>query len=254
MTALLEVFTHVFDEGHWFAPGPSMIEWFLDYYAALAEHITVCVDTGSTDDTLDLCRSYGSQVSVERWQTDGEDDTAFVRLASQRIAQSKAVYAAWPDVDEFICSRGLFRGELEAHAQAGHMLLQAGRAFAMFSETFPTSKRLFDELKLGVEDPSYGPKPIIVSPRMRVFWLPGKHGLLEPHAPVVVEPRWQYRHARYLGMDYNAARNARNWERVPAGEKAKGHGIHCAPENDAQQRAWFAQSLKLAVNVDEVQE
>lgn len=140
----------------------DILPYTLRHYATFARRIVVH-DSFSTDNTRDICRSFGA--TIKDWDTGGKlNDPLAADLKNNCWKGTDATWVICVDADELVYfPRGV---EFTLH---NYMLDQVAVVkpcgFELFSETFPTTNgQIYDEVKMGASDDKWYAKPALFSP------------------------------------------------------------------------------------------
>lgn len=230
----------------------EMLPFYLRHYVPIATEIVI-YDDGSNDGSKDIARSC-SIVQLRDWQyPSGLHDDYMMELWQSAIAQAKADKIDWllvPDIDEILWAReGL--GAVFEQADANGYNVIASQGWNMTGDGLPKDdgkSQIWQLLTTGVLAPVYA-KSIIIKPVPTVIfnWNRGRHAMDPTNSGMSVSPPMvKLLHYRYLGFDYTARRNARNYERV--GEN-KGAAWSNAPNWRGEHSAsWSEKAKRLAMN------
>lgn len=227
----------------------EMLPFYLRHYEACADEIVI-YDDASDDGSTTIIRCCPI-ATLKQWPyPTGLNDDRMMHLWQTAMADAKRDGVDWiamPDIDEILYSkRGLRQTCLDAD-QLGYQVI-ASEGWNMTGDGLPKddgASQITELLQTGVRAPVYA-KSIIVNPRANVNWNRGRHALENCSPRVSPVPMVKLLHYRYLGHDYTARRNARNYERVGAD---KGCAWSNAPDYHGEHSARWAEGAKaLALN------
>lgn len=233
----------------------EMLPFYLRHYYPVAHEIII-YDDGSNDGCKDIARGCPA-VELRDWKyRSGLVDDYMMDLWQQAISEAKADKIDWlilPDIDEILWAfQGLTFVLENARAYGFHVI--ASQGWNMTGSGLPSDdgqSQIWQLLKTGVPAPVYA-KSIIINPQIdaKYEWNRGRHALDLTNGLRSTPPWVKLLHYRYLGYDYTAKRNARNYERVGAD---KGCAWSCSPTYKGEHSAeWAEKAKKLAVNALEV--
>lgn len=226
----IHVFTHFYNEAR-------MLPFWMRHYATFADRLTVFVDRDTTDASRQIAEAAGAEVRL--MPLAGLQDDAFVAFAADQVRACAADWALWPDCDEFIL--GDVRRVLADALPFGWPLLRPFHGWQMIHPEFPADdgRQLYQIVTRGTSEQGVT-KPVIVRPGAAFTWAAGKH----QSTPAAQWTRaLTMLHFRRLGLEYHLARNAQNWARLDARNRALGHGFQTAPEHAEAERGVFARAL-----------
>lgn len=221
----------------------EVLPFYLRHYASFADEI-VLYDDNSDDGskTLAVCCPI---VSLRPWPfPSGLVDDRMMDLWQMAMAEANRDGFDWiimPDIDEILYSDIGIRQTCLNADQKGYQVI-ASEGWNMTGDGLPKDdgrSQIYELLQTGVRAPVYS-KPIIVNPKARVSWNRGRHAL-ENCNPRVSPPWVKLLHYRYLGHDYTARRNARNYDRVGVD---KGCAWSNAPDYHGEHSARWAEGAK----------
>lgn len=210
--------------------------FFLRHYLTIAQKIVV-QDAGSTDGTRAICQHYGVDFrDSEPW---GMDELRRRNDAQQFVheAAGKCEWVIAPDADEFVLGDfdRAFRDAARMHCDVLHTL-----GWTMHGTGLPKDdgkSQIYELSNLGVR--LGGEKPIVVRSGGDFLWSSGKHFIETQHTRICC-PLLHLLHYRYMGYDYTAKRNARNYERSVEKLTAR----TCAPDYTGDESAAGAEKYK----------
>ena len=228
----------------------EMLPFFLRYYETIADIIHVW-DDHSDDGSRYILQGH-PKVCLHDWKfADGIDENKFLEFcySTYHIFVGLADWVMWPDIDEFLYHPQL--GLVLAEAQRdGHKIL-ATTGFNMIHEGLPPDdghSQIYELVKTGVPAPTYS-KPVIFQPDTLIRWNRGKHRLENTTEPAH-DAGIKLLHYRYLGHDYTAAKNARNYARCGLLSFDKSAAWTCDPYYTGEHSAQWAETmLKVAIPV-----
>lgn len=205
-----------------------MLPFYLRHYATVADEIHVW-DDQSDDGSRQILEKH-PKVFLHDWEHDGGiDEDKFLEFCYRTYPRfvGHADWIMWPDVDEFLYHPGLQR-ILESYLDAGCGILRS-TGYNMLHPGLPPDdgrSQIYELARNGVPSPVYS-KPIIFQPHIHVRWNRGKHAL--ECANPATEAGIKLLHYRYLGYEYTAQKNARNFARCGLLSGDKGPAWSCAP-------------------------
>jgi len=191
----------------------EIIPFWLRHYRTFASNITVW-DDSSDDGSVELLEAGGVEV-IEWPLAPGLNDAAMLEWSrtAYRRALSNAEWVMWVDIDEFIWSEDLAAVLSDPQYQKSGIIKPNG--FNMTGDGVPKddgASQIYHLNPMGVLAPVYS-KPVVFQPHIEMNWVRGRHSLEHQKEPEI-ESRIKLLHYRYLGYEYTAKRNARNYMRV----------------------------------------
>jgi glycosyltransferase involved in cell wall biosynthesis len=226
-----------------------LLPYWVRHYRAFCERVVVYVDDASDDGTASVAAEHGAEVRFHK--TGGLDDVAFVRFAQERYkeARGRADWVAWVDADEFLYHPRL-KERLSVLREQGVTLPQV-QGYQMVGEAPPRGPLpITAQIKKGLPAREYS-KVCVFDPELEVAWEVGKHTASVAGAVVGGgDDPFKLLHYRYLGHDWLTARNARNYARMPEGNRANKHGVETYPGYEGMYGpAWYEAMAAQAVEV-----
>lgn len=226
----------------------EMLPFYLRHYEQYADEIVLYDD--NSDDGSRTIAACCPLVKLMPWlNKPGLHDHAMMELwqwAMIDAARDGFDWIAMPDIDEILWSYNGLRAAIARADQRGYEVI-ASSGWNMVGDGLPQDdgkSQIYELLETGVRAPVYS-KPIIVKCGTPVTWNLGRHAL-ENCAPKLSPPMVKLLHYRYLGHDYTARRNARNYARVGPD---KGCAWSNAPDYHGEHSAQWAEGAKaLALN------
>ena len=228
----------------------TLIPYWVKHYRAFCERVLVYVDDASDDGTASLAAEAGAEVRFH--QTGGLDDIAFVRFAEEHYkeARGRADWVVWVDADEFLYHPSI-KERLSTLKGQGVTLPQV-QGYQMVGEAPPSGPRpLVEQITKGLPAREYS-KVCVFAPALEVAWEVGKHTANVAGAVVSGggDDPLKLLHYRYLGHEWLTARNARNYARMPEGNRANKHGVETYPGYEGMYGpAWYEAMAAQAVEV-----
>ena len=221
----------------------EMLPFYLRHYERYADEI-VLYDDNSDDGTRTIACCC-PVVTLRNWPfPSGLGDHNM--MASWQTAMKDAWldgfdWIAMPDIDEILWHPEGLRAACARADERGYEVI-ASSGWNMTGDGLPKDdgkRQIYELLQTGVRAPVYA-KPIIVKPGTKISWNLGRHAL-ENCSPHVSPPMVKLLHYRYLGHDYTARRNARNYDRVGPN---KGPAWSNAPDYDGEHSAQWSEFAK----------
>jgi hypothetical protein len=221
----------------------EMLPFYLRHYEQFADEIVV-FDDNSDDGSAVIARCC-DKVSLANWPfPSGLVDDNMMRLWQSSLSDAQQDgfdWVAFPDIDEILWNQQGIRATIARADERGYEVI-ASEGWNMMGDGLPKDdghSQIWQLLQSGVRAPVYS-KPIIVKVGTQVNWNRGRHAL-ENCSPKLSPPMVKLLHYRYLGYDYTARRNARNYARVGAD---KGCAWSCAPNYHGEHSAKWAEEAK----------
>jgi glycosyltransferase involved in cell wall biosynthesis len=209
------------------------------------------VDADTDDGTPELARREGAEVRLH--STGGKlDDVGFVAFAQNRYpeARGNAEWVAWVDADEFLYHPRLSERLDELRAQGVTYPRVSG--YQMVADAPPDGPgQLTEHVRRGLPAKEYG-KPCIFDPALDVRWTPGKHDASVTGAATRDDGSDPLKllHYRWFGERWLRERNARNFARIDAANRAVRHGQEVYPDWTGTYSAqWFREHAPEATEV-----
>jgi glycosyltransferase involved in cell wall biosynthesis len=140
----------------------KMLPFFLNYYTPIVDCMNF-MDSGSTDNTVEIIKSYGhkvTQTGLKFWDWDKMRD-----IYQNIWKSSKADYVFLMDVDEFFYHSNL-RAFLEESKDNIDIYQMEG--YQMVANKFPVSNTNIFDINIGVRLPLYD-KSTIFNPRVDIY-------------------------------------------------------------------------------------
>lgn len=226
----------------------QMLPFYLRHYAQYADEI-ILYDDASDDGSRALACSCPI-VTLRQWPyPSGLADHRMMELWQQAMKEAHRDGFDWiamPDIDEILWAKTGLRAACARATERNYEVITSC-GWNMTGDGLPADdgkSQIYDLLQTGVRAPVYA-KPIIVRTGSKVTWNLGRHAL-ENCCPRVSEPLVKLLHYRYLGHDYTARRNARNYARVGPD---KGPAWSNSPDYHGEHSATWAETAKaLALN------
>jgi len=221
----------------------EILPFFLRHYMSIADKLIVYSDN-STDGTDAILDAY-PKVERRAWPfITGLDDIANLDLAvrvNEELESTDFDWIIWVDADEFVIGNFISLASISAN-------IVRCEGYNMIFDGLPNDdgrSQIWELCQTGVESPTHS-KPIIYRNGVRPSWFYGKHCLnASPRHNLDTSGMFALLHYRFLGKDYTAKRNARNWNRVLRREYA----WSCDPEYTGTHSATWAESIHQAENV-----
>lgn len=222
----------------------EVLPFYLRHYEQCADEIIIYDD--ASDDGSRTIACCCPIVQLREWPfPSGLHDDQMMSLwqTAMREAYEDGVdWVAFPDIDEILWRQDGLRKACDiANARGDEVIGSEG--WNMVGDGLPKDdgqSHVYQLLQTGVHAPVYS-KPIIVRPSARVNWNRGRHALENCAPRMSKKPLVKLLHYRYLGHDYTARRNARNYERVGAD---KGCAWSNAPDYHGEHSAEWAEGAK----------
>lgn len=219
-----------------------IIPFFLRHYAAFADQILIW-DDKSDDGSRELLAA-SPKVQLADWGHDNGLDDHWAHkfwYGKLKDCREHVQWVALVDMDEFIWAADT--EEVFAKVQDYDVGRTSG--FNMVGDGFPKDdgRQIWEIHPWGVKSPIYS-KPILVRPDADVNWNYGRHAIEGGAARVTPEPVMKLLHYRYMGGDYTASRNGRNYERCNLNGGDKSFAWSNAPNYCGEHSAHWAEAVK----------
>lgn len=220
----------------------DVLPWFLRHYSSFVDEISV-FDDHSTDGSREML-ARNSKVILRDWPHEpGINEDLFLQHAYEWYPKAYPAFdwVFWVDPDEIIYAPDV-RAVLERNSQ--YEVLTT-RGYNMTGDGLPKDdgrSQLWNVSPWGVHAPVYS-KPVVFRPSAHVRWNRGKHAL-ESENRVTERPVLKLLHYRYMGGEYTAAKNAKNYARCGLKSGDKGAAWSCAPDYKGEHSANWADSIK----------
>lgn len=234
-----------------------IIPWYLRHYAQFADRILVW-DDNSTDGSRELLKAH-PLVTLYDWPHKTglfEDVNLHHAYDVYPSARGKADWCMWVDMDELIWHPQI-KYYLATQLNDFTNAVQP-RGYNMTGLGLPVNgyehKQIWEHLPMGVEAPNYS-KPVIFKPDVKIRWIRGKHRIENVHVNLHSTLLVKLLHYRYLGAQYTAFKNRKNYERCGGDTGDKAAAWTCGPEYDGPtlegSPSWAATLPGLSFNVIE---
>ncbi len=228
----------------------QILPFYLRHYSLFADEISV-FDDHSSDGSRELLQA-NPKVLLRDWPYDtGIDEDLFLKHAyewNRNAFQGGFDWVIWADPDEFIYAPDV-RKVLEESAE--FQVIQT-KGYNMLGDGLPKDdgkSQIWQIHKNGVSAPVYS-KPVVFKAKFKIGWNRGKHALEDCDPHISPEPRFKLLHYRYMGYQYTAQINAKNYSRCGLKNGDKNAAWSCAPDYKGEHSAaWAEKSKKKALNV-----
>ena len=227
-----------------------MLPWYLRHYEQYADEIVLYDD--ASDDGSRTIAACCPLVTLKEWPFQSglhdHDMMTLWQVAMEDAERDGFDWLAMPDIDEILWHPAGLRAVCSRADQRRYEVI-ASSGWNMTGDGLPQDdgeSQIWELLYTGVRAPVYS-KPIIVKPSAAdaISWNLGRHAL-ENCAPKLSPPMVKLLHYRYLGHDYTARRNARNYARVGPDKACAWSN---APDYHGEHSARWAEGAKaLALN------
>jgi hypothetical protein len=233
--------------------------YFLRHYETIADEIAI-FDDFSTDGTREIFQAH-PKVLLRDWPHPGSgiNEDMFLNFLYSIYPTAAKHGFDWvivADPDEFLYAPNPLAVLERALIDGVEVIQTAG--YNMMGEGLPKDdgRQIYEINPMGVRAPVYS-KPVIFRPTARVRWIRGRHALEDYVSPVLSNgPLFKLLHYRYLGANYTAAKNAKNYARCGLDSGDKGAAWSCSPGYNGVDKEhsplWAESAKKLAFNVLEV--
>lgn len=226
----------------------TMIGYWTKHYKTFCERVVVYVDSETTDRTREIAMSYGADVR-EYFGSGHMDDIAFIQFAQHhyREARGQADWVVWTDADEFVYHPRLVDRLAEFRDEGTNFPVTVG--YSMLADAPPSGPgQIYEQITRGIEATEYA-KVAIFDPILDVNWITGKHAA-EVHGPAKRDDGsdpLRLLHYRWLGAQWFAERNARNFSRLNDINRKAQHGRETYPGYFGKfSPEWYNGQLELA--------
>jgi glycosyltransferase involved in cell wall biosynthesis len=230
----------------------DVLPFYLRHYSTFAEEIAV-FDDFSTDSTRELLKA-NPKVNLRDWPHPGSgiNEDLFLQHWQEWYPKARGHFD-WciiVDPDEIIFHPQIL--EALAAAKENDIEVIRPQGYNMTGDGLPKDDgetQIWRLSPMGVMAPVYS-KPVIFQPRIKINWIRGKHDI-ENCAPVMIgDSTFKLLHYRYMGQEYTAAKNAKNYARCGLQNGDKGAAWSCAPNYVGEHSASWAEKAKMrAANV-----
>ena len=220
----------------------DILPWFLRHYSSFADEISVW-DDHSTDGSRELLAAH-PKVKLRDWPYEsGINEDLFLQHAYEWYPQAHPTFdwAFWVDPDEIIYGPDILK---TLEDSSDYEVLQT-KGFNMTGEGLPQDdgkSQIWEVSPWGIHALVYS-KPVVFRPGSEVRWNRGKHALESVNR---VSPKILLKllHYRYMGGQYTADRNAKNYARCGLKSGDKNAAWTCAPGYRGEHSANWADSIK----------
>lgn len=224
----------------------TLIPYWVRHYLTFCNKVVVYLDDDTDDDTGYLAHREGAE--VRSYSGNGLDDFAFINFAQEHYKEARghADWVVWTDVDEIVYHPLIEERLAEYKAYGINLPRTVG--YSMLASSPPTGPgQIYDEITRGIPAAEYA-KVAIFDPALDLQWTAGKH---DAYAPGAVHDDGsdplKLLHYRWLGERYFLERNARNFSRLNAKNKAAQHGKETYPDFQGKYSpSWYTGQLELA--------
>jgi hypothetical protein len=235
----------------------DVIGYFLRHYSAFADEISA-FDDFSNDGTRELLKA-NPKVLLRDWPHPGCGINEDLFLAHWQEWYPKARggfdWVMIVDPDEFLWSPDV-RATLEFAYKRGYQVALT-EGFNMTGDGLPKDdgRQIWEIAPWGVAAPVYS-KPVVFDPNIKINWIRGKHALENCNPILSRGPLFKLLHYRYMGANYTAAKNAKNYARCGLDSGDKGAAWSCSPGYNGIDKEhsplWAEEAKKKAINVLEL--
>ena len=223
-----------------------MLPFFLEYYKPIVDKMNF-LDSGSTDRSLDILKSYGrdvTQTGMTFWDWDN------MREIYQTIwKKSDADYVFLMDVDE-IFYHPYLREFLEFHKD--HYDIYQMEGYQMVSKTFPKMGSSLLDIKMGVVLPLYN-KWTIFNPAVDIYHENAHE--IKTTSQKICYGAVKLLHYKFLGTDIMVKRTQLIKDRVPKESHCKyikGNILKVYPAFIKTEREWAVEINQYLEKVQQV--
>lgn len=220
-----------------------LIPFFVRHYSTFADNIVIW-DDKSDDGSRELLAAC-PKVILKEWGHDNGLDDHWAHEFWYRTIPEFSGQADWimlVDMDEFV----LADDPQAALAAIADYEVGTTAGFQMVGDAFPVddgASQIYDIHRSGIVAPIQS-KAIIVRPSAKVGWNYGRHQLENCQATVSPRPYFKLLHYRFIGRDYTASRNGRNYDRCGLKSGEKGFAWSCSPTWKGEHSAEWADSIR----------
>jgi glycosyltransferase involved in cell wall biosynthesis len=220
----------------------EILPWFLRHYSSFADEISV-FDDHSTDGSREILQAH-PKVKLRDWPHEpGINEDIFLDFAYEWYPKAHPDFdwAIWVDCDELIYAPDV-RAVLES-AKDFEVIRTTG--YNMTGDGLPQGEgdaQLWQIMPYGISAEVYS-KPVVFRPSAHVRWSRGKHRL-ESECKTTPRPLLKLLHYRYLGGEYTARLNAKNFDRCGLQSGDKGAAWSCSPSYRGEHSAEWAEGIK----------
>ena len=209
----------------------ALIPYWVRHHLTFCDRVIVYADPDCDDNTAALAECEGAEVRDSF--SSRLDDDAFVGFANAQWQEAvgQAQWVVWLDADEFLYHPRA-RQRLTGFTKLGITLPRTVQ-YVMASPQPPTHPgHIYDlpQFRKGVgtdakQAPIFNPNALFVQ------WVVGKHyaSIRGTVCKDDDDDPFMLLHYRWLGEEYLRARDAKNYSRMTAHEKAGHLGFHCYP-------------------------
>lgn len=221
----------------------DILTWFLRHYSSFVDEISV-FDDHSTDGSRELLQAC-SKVVLRDWPYEpGINEDLFLQHAYEWYPKAHPAFdwVFWVDPDEIVWAPDI-RAVLEKNSQ--YEVLQT-TGFNMTGDGLPPDdgkSQIWQVSPFGVPAPVYS-KPVVFRPSAMIRWNRGKHALENCQPKISPDRSLRLLHYRYMGGDYTATKNAKNYARCGLLNGDKGPAWSCAPDYRGKHSANWAESIR----------
>ncbi len=232
----------------------DILPFFLRHYSTFADEISA-FDAHSTDGTRELLAA-NPKVVLRNWDNDtGIDEDRFLAHWQEWYPKARGGFD-WvmiPDPDEILWAPNI-RRVLQSAQELGYEVIRS-EGFNMTGSGLPKDdgrSQIWELSQMGVRAPVYS-KSVVFRPHIKINWNRGKHALENCNPEVTPKPLIKLLHYRYLGADYTAAKNAKNYARCGLLSGDKGAAWSCSPNYNGRDKEhsplWSERAREEAFNV-----
>jgi len=221
----------------------GIMPWFLRHYESFADTIWAW-DDKSDDGTAELLKAH-PKVFLKDWAFEsGINEDVFLKFTYDTYPEAAGYFdwVIWVDPDEFIYAPNV-RSVLNGVPHECELVLTNG--FNMIGDGLPkdNGQQIWKLLTQGVHSQVYS-KPVVFRPECKIRWVRGKHSTEGVTLRHTAKPLLKLLHYRYLGGQYTAAGNAKNYARCGLTNGDKGAAWTCHPDFKGPHSAEWAEAMK----------